>query len=41
MKKILLAAGILLALVSCSKDDGLAPNEPEQAAKPLHVGQQL
>lgn len=37
MKKVLLAAGILLALSSCSKDDRLIPNEPEQAAAPVRI----
>ena len=37
MKKILLAAGILLALSSCSKDDRLIPNEPEQASAPVNI----
>ena len=37
MKKILLAAGILLALSSCSKDDRLIPNKPEQASAPVNI----
>ncbi|WP_459187380.1 M12 family metallo-peptidase [Parabacteroides sp. APC149_11_2_Y6] len=37
MKKVLLAAGILLALSSCSKDDRLVPNKPEQAAEPVRI----
>lgn len=37
MKKVLLAASILLALSSCSKDDRLVPNGPEQAAEPVRI----
>ena len=37
MKKILFAAGILLALSSCSKDDRLIPNGPEQASAPVNI----